>query len=141
MSSPVSVNDRHLAHQDSSHSHMDPVKKENMCPIKSYAGFSLPGHGVDGVRKTNQDSLIMYCINLLHLLVTNCLMTEYILRLFRIEDTRTLALVFGCLDGHGTHGHLISQVTKTSNVFISPHLLTYLYCAYYSTSKRALRRI
>ena len=31
----------------------------------------------------------------------------------RMEDPRTLALVFGCLDGHGTHGHLVSQVNKS----------------------------
>ena len=79
MSSPVSVNDCHFAHHDTSQSRMDPVKKESMCPIKSYAGFSLPGHGVDGVRKTNQDSLIMYCITLLHFLLKHRLVTDYML--------------------------------------------------------------
>ena len=117
MSSPVSVNDRHLAHQDSSHSHMDPVKKENMCPIKSYAGFSLPGHGVDGVRKTNQDSLIMYCINLLHLLITNCLMTEYILCLFRIEDTRVRERNY---EGRGNFVLAVAEVRKRILTCIYP---------------------
>lgn len=27
-----------------------------------------------------------------------------------MEDRATLSLVFGCFDGHGTHGHYISQV-------------------------------
>jgi hypothetical protein len=39
---------------------MDPiVKPENICLVRSYAGYSLGGHGAQSAKKVNQDSIVM----------------------------------------------------------------------------------
>jgi hypothetical protein len=72
--------------KSSSGAGIHPVKKEPICVIKSYAGYSLGGRQ-GNLAKVNQDSLVMY------------------------EDTRTLSVILGVFDGHGAHGREISQVT------------------------------
>ena len=39
---------------------IQPIRKDPICHIRSYAGYSLAGHGPENMRKVNQDSLVMY---------------------------------------------------------------------------------
>ena len=58
--------------------------------------------------KPNQDSFLMSVISELFLsaITHNILSMNY-----RFEDKITDSLVIACLDGHGTFGHIISQVS------------------------------
>ena len=63
-------------------------KDRSIFSVTSYAGQSICGVNDSRRTRTNQDSLVM------------------------LEDPRTRSLVLACLDGHGTHGHIISQFFK-----------------------------
>mmetsp|Transcript_12730 Transcript_12730/g.20716 ORF Transcript_12730/g.20716 Transcript_12730/m.20716 type:complete len:381 (-) Transcript_12730:43-1185(-) len=65
-----------------------PISSRPIFSVTSYAGQSMAGSDESCAMKTNQDSLVM------------------------LEDSRTRTLVLACLDGHGTHGHVISQFFK-----------------------------
>ena len=56
--------------------------------VVGYAGKSASGVDKNGTTNINQDSLVM------------------------LEDPSTRSLVLGCLDGHGTHGHFVSDYIK-----------------------------
>lgn len=71
------------------------TKQRSLFSVTSYAGQTIAGCDETGSEsrstgsvKTNQDSLVM------------------------LEDRNTRSLVLACLDGHGIHGHIISQFFK-----------------------------
>ena len=56
--SPEMIHDEDV-NRESSYDHIQPIRKDPVCYIRSYAGYSLPGHGPENMKKSNQDALVM----------------------------------------------------------------------------------